>query len=318
MNILFHLHAYPTEVFAGAEMMAHRIAKFLVTKGHQVKVISGTATKEHSVFDTIDVYKFEQDNDSDFWRWSDLVVTHLGATHYCYNKQRVFRKKLIHLIHNSFEVQLTRARSKNNYMVYNSEFAKRVLNYPTDSTICIPPVDYREYERVNNDKAVFFTLVNLNENKGGQLLIDVAKKMPHIKFLGIEGGYYEQIKEEVKNLVYWKPQTDMKRVYSVSKCIMILSKYESWGQVAVESLASGVPTIVTKAVGVGEAVSYAGTYTEREVEGICEAINLMNVESYYKIKKEESLKRAKELDPIPYLERLNSFLLNINKRNYQN
>lgn len=99
---------------------------------------------------------------------------------------------------------------------------------------------------------------------------------------------------------------------------MILSKYESWGQVAVESLASGVPTIVTKAVGVGEAVSYAGTYTEREVEGICEAINLMNVESYYKIKKEESLKRAKELDPIPYLERLNSFLLNINKRNYQN
>lgn len=318
MNILFHLHAYPHEVFAGAEMMAHRIAKFLTTKGHQVKVISGTATKEHLVFDTIDVYKFEIDNDSDFWRWSDLVITHLGATHYCYNKQRQFRKKLIHLIHNSFEVHLTRIKPKNNYMVYNSEFAKRVLNYPTDSTICIPPVDYREYERVNNDKATFFTLVNLNENKGGQLLIDVAKKMPHIKFLGIEGGYYEQIKEEVKNLVYWKPQTDMKRVYSVSKCIMILSEYESWGQVAVESLASGVPTIVTKAVGVGEAVSYAGTYTERTVDGICEAINMINIESYYKTKKEESLKRAKELDPIPYLERLNSFLLNIQKRNYQN
>lgn len=318
MNILFHLHAYPTEVFAGAEMMAHRIAKFLVIKGHQVKVLSGTATKEHSIFDTINVYKFEQDNDYDFWRWSDLVITHLGATHYCYNKQRLFRKKLVHLIHNSFEVHLTRIKPKNNYMVYNSEFAKRVLNYPTDSTVCIPPVDYREFEKVNNEGSNYFTLVNLNENKGGQLLIDVAKKMPNVQFLGVEGGYYEQIKEPLKNIKYVKPTDNMKEVYKKSKCILILSKYESWGQVAIESLASGVPVIVTNAIGVSEAVDYAGTYTERTVEGICEAINKINNESYYKTKKAESFKRAKELDPIPYLENLNSFLLNIQKRNYQN
>lgn len=317
MNILFHLHAYPIEVFAGAEMMAHRIVKFLTTKGHDVKVLSGSAVNKESIFDGVTVNKFIQDADYEYWTWADLVVTHLGNTHYCYNMQKRFKKKLIHLIHNTHEVQLTRAKPKNNYMVYNSEYSARKLRYPTESTVCIPPVDYREFEKVSNEGSNYFTLVNLNENKGGQLLIDVAKKMPSVQFLGVEGGYYEQIKGEVKNIKYVKPTDNMKDVYKKSKCVLILSRYESWGQVAVESLSSGVPVIVSNAEGVSEAVGYAGTYAERTVDSICEAITKMNDEGYYLSKKEEARKRAKELDPIPYLENLNEFLLKINRRNYQ-
>lgn len=161
-------------------------------------------------------------------------------------------------------------------------------------------------------------MVNLNENKGGQLLIDVAKKMPNIQFMGVEGGYYEQIKEPLVNIKYVKQTSNMKEVYKKSKCILILSKYESWGLVAVESLSSGVPLIVASAEGVSEAVGYAGTYAERTVDSICEAINKVNNESYYKEQQVKSRKRSKELDPIPYLENLNSFLLKINTRNYQN
>lgn len=39
MKILFHLHAYPNEVLAGAETMAHKIAKYLLSQGHEIKVL---------------------------------------------------------------------------------------------------------------------------------------------------------------------------------------------------------------------------------------------------------------------------------------
>jgi glycosyltransferase involved in cell wall biosynthesis len=318
MKILFHLHAYPKEVFAGAEMMAHRIAKFLKSNGHDIKVLSGTAINDFQEFEGIEVIKFEHGKDKDYWIWSDLVVTHLGNTNYCYNMQTIYRKKLVHIIHNSFEVQLTRAKVKNNYIVYNSEFSRSVLRYPSEGIVCIPPVDYRSYAKVDNSKGKYFTLVNLNENKGGQLLIDVAKALPDIKFLGVEGGYYEQIKEEVPNLKYWKPQNDMKKVYEVSKCIMILSEYESWGQVATEAISSGVPVISTKAKGVKAALDYAATYCDRSVEGVVEAIKKLTDTKYYKEQKELTRQRAIELDPIPYLNTLNEFLLRIHKKHYLN
>lgn len=316
MNILFHLHAYPDDCLAGAEMMAHRIAKFLQTKGHKIRVLSGNAKQKRKFFENVDVFKFEHGKDSEHWIWSDLVITHLGNTNHCYNVQRYYRKKIVHLIHNSFEVMITRAKVTNNYLIYNSEYVKNVLKYPIESVVCIPPVDYREYEKVDNSNGKYFTLVNLNENKGGKLFIEIAQKMPHIQFLGIEGGYYEQNKVKLPNVTYWKPQHDMKKVYEQSKVVMMLSDYESWGQVAIESISSGVPVLSTKAEGLSRALDYAGTFIDRDIDSICEGIEKLQDKEYYTIQKTLARKRAEELDPIKYLENLNSFLLKIEQKTF--
>ncbi|MEM3127093.1 MAG: hypothetical protein QW331_03440, partial [Candidatus Woesearchaeota archaeon] len=39
-------------------------------------------------------------------------------------------------------------------------------------------------------------------NKGGDVLIKIAAKMPDVMFLGVEGGYDSQIKQDLKNIIY--------------------------------------------------------------------------------------------------------------------
>jgi len=319
MNILFHLHAYPNEVLAGAETMAHRIAKYLQSVGHSVKVYSQTAKEPRKFVDNIEVLRFESGtDDSENWKWADLVFTHLGATYYCLNKSRWYSKKLVHLIHNSFGDHLVSVRVKNNFLVYNSEYVKRVLKYEHPSCICIPPVDYREYQNVK-PKGNYITLVNLNENKGGQILIELAKRLPQYQFLGVTGGYYDQIKEKLPNLKYIEPQSNIKVAYEQSKIVIMPSEYESYGQVAIEAISCGIPVISSKAQGLVEALSYAGTPIDRtDLNAWCEAIiKLMSDNEYYKRKSLESLKRAKELDPLNYLNGLNDFLTQIYKISWQ-
>ena len=308
MNILFHLHAYPNTNLSGAEMMAHRIAKFLQSKGHNIKVINGSCNN-NSVFEGIEVIGFNLNkNDHDLWLWADVVVTHLVNTHYCLNQARKYNKKLIHLIHNSFRDHILKVRENANYLVYNSDYVRRILGYNHPYTICIPPVNYRDYE-VNN-KGSYITLVNLNENKGGRILIEIAKKLPEYKFLAIEGGYYDQIKDEsVKNIKYMPPQVDMKKIYNKTKLLLMPSEYESWGQVAIEAISSGVPVLSSEAQGLKEALGNATISIDRKnIDAWVKYIKVVMEDSaVYSKLQELSILRAKELDPLPYLERLNTF-----------
>jgi glycosyltransferase involved in cell wall biosynthesis len=312
MNILFHLHAYPNEVLAGAETMAHKIARYLVSEGHQVKVLSLTATKKKNYLDGVEVLSWKQgEDDRKEWTWSDLVITHLGNTYHCFNRARQFNKKLVHLVHNSYGDHILRCRVNANYIVYNSEYVKRILKYEQPNCVCIPPVDYRDYQNVKNS-GDYITLINLNENKGGQMLIELAKRLPQYKFLGVQGGYYEQIQDNsIKNIKYIEPQSDIKKVYEKSKIVLMPSQYESYGQVAIESISCGIPVINSTAKGLSEALNQEGIDINKIDLWVKEIELLMTDKDVYKKRSEQSKQRAKELDPKVYLSNLNKFLLNI-------
>ena len=312
MNILFHLHAYPNEVLAGAETMAHRIAKYLVSEGNQVKVLSRTATEKKSFLDGVEVLQWVKGSDDSFyWNWSDLVITHLVNTYYCFNRARYFNKKLVHIIHNSFDDHLLRVRLNANYLIYNSEYVKKRLGYKHPSCICIPPVDYRDYGNVRVT-GEYITLVNLNENKGGQVLIEIAKRLPQYKFLGVHGGYYDQIQDlSVENIKYIEPQTDIKKVYEKSKIVLMPSEYESYGQVAIEAISCGIPVINSKAEGLCKALNQEGI-DRNNIDAWCKEIDrLMTDKAYYATKSKQSKVMSKELDPKPYLKNVSEFLLSV-------
>lgn len=324
MNILFHIHAYPPDYLAGAETMAHRFAKYLVSKGHDVRVLH-PETKKDGIFDGVKVFKFEnKDNDwklpySEHWQWADVVFTHLVYTHYCLNKSRWHRKKVIHIIHNSFDDYLLRIRTKNQYVVYNSNFVKEKLGYKHKGVVVKPPVDYREYQNVKS-KGEYITLVNLNENKGGQQLIEIAKRLPQYKFLGVEGGYYDQIKDyTVRNIKYIGQQKDMKSIYASSKIVLVLSEYESYGQVAIEAISSGVPVIATPTIGLKESLGDNGVFIERDNTDawIDKIKELMQDRQKWKEQSDKGLQRAKELDPMINLEELNKFVEYVKKQGYE-
>jgi glycosyltransferase involved in cell wall biosynthesis len=315
MNILFNLHSYIPEQMSGAETMAHRMAKFLVSKGHSVVVRCPWPDKE------VDGVKVRTARNEDSFEDYDLVFTHLNATPDTFNRARAAGKKIIHIAHNSFNYQTVRVRVANNFLVYNSEWIKDALGYKQEGIVLNPPVDYRDYAKVKPAKSQgkYVTLINHNENKGGRILIEIAKRLPDVQFLAVEGGYYEQIKDEsLRNIKYTHQQADIRKALSETKILIVPSEYESWGQVAIEAAACGIPVIANDTPGLRSSLAEAGIFCERnDIDAWVKAIrNLQEPKTYEKWSK-AAKDRAIALDPLPQLEAFEQWLLKIHKLPYQ-
>lgn len=321
LNILFNLHSYVPEQMSGAEVMAHRMARFLSHAGHNVTVLTKWPDK---VYDGVKVKHFGVVNEPtqeviDLWKSADLVLTHLGQTGDSCNKCKAFGKPLVHLIHNTFEMILIRAKVANSYVVYNSQWAKDTLKYVQESIILNPPVDYREFAGVDRKKAEYVTLVNVNENKGGLILPEIAKKLPDTSFLGVDGGYEQQIRDmSVKNIRYVPQHPDIKEILAQTRILLMPSNYESWGLIAIEAAACGIPVIANPTPGLKASLGDAGIYVDRDdIDGWAKEITRLQDSKAYAEASAKSLQRAKELDPVPQLEEMERFLQWIHKQPYQ-
>lgn len=99
MKLLFNLHAAVPYQMAGAETMAHRMAKYLVGKGHEVTVLS---PNEDTVFEGVTVLNnAKSERVHKLWLEADLVFTHLDRTGHTENAAKYYKKKTVNIIHNS-------------------------------------------------------------------------------------------------------------------------------------------------------------------------------------------------------------------------
>lgn len=300
---------------AGAETMAHRMAKFLVGKGHDVTVL---APGDDIVFESVKIWNnAKSERIHKLWQESDLVFTHLDRTSHTENASKYYKKKVVHIIHNSHNDSFLRCLLPNQYLVYNSDWVKDKLRYLQDSIILNPPVDYRDYKRVDNKNAKYVTLINLNKNKGGQILIYLAKRMPDTQFLGVEGGYYNQIKGNEKNIKYVPQTKDIREYLQDTKILIVPSEYESWGQVAIEAASMGIPVIASDVEGLRSSLSDSGIFVKRNYLAEWEKqITRLQDKNVYKDQSDKVYNRALELDPLLQLEKFNDWLEVINKKPY--
>jgi glycosyltransferase involved in cell wall biosynthesis len=151
-----------------------------------------------------------------------------------------------------------------------------------------PPVECNKY--ITNTNKNYVTLINLNENKGGDILIEIAKRMPDVEFLGVEGGYYEQIIDKsVKNIIYIPHTSNMKEVYANTDILLMPSKIETWGRTASEAICSGIPVIANPTEGIKENLEEAGIYIERTKinEWVQTIRKLKSDKEYYKKQSEK-------------------------------
>jgi glycosyltransferase involved in cell wall biosynthesis len=203
--------------------------------------------------------------------------------------------------------------SRNLHLVHNSNWIQQLYSsYSYNSIVVYPPVSWKEY-RTNTSKK-YVTLINLNNNKGGGVFIEIAKQMPNIEFLGVKGGYDIQIIDErIPNIKYVPNTPKIKEIYEKSQIILMPSKEESWGRVAVEAMSSGIPVIAHPTPGLKEACSYAGLFADRN--NISEWVNLIyrlkTDAGFYKKQSDLAFKRAQELDPTPQLQNLSTWLQEI-------
>jgi glycosyltransferase involved in cell wall biosynthesis len=323
MNILFSIHLYPPAHLCGAEMMAHRMIKHLQSKGHHVRVLLHQANHYKITttytYDGVDVFPPNANVIENLFRWSHCVFTHLDYTRWTIGAAGLYKKPVFHLIHNTHKYPEIENANSSQHIVYNSLWAKQKLGYKWSNFILTPPTDYRDFELgVDSADNEYITLINLNENKGGEIFYQIAKAMPHKKFLGVKGSYDEQIIKDLPNITYIDKTTNILSVYQKTRILLMPSKYESWGITATEAMCCGIPVISTEAEGLKENCAKAGIFIKdrNDIESWVKEINKLDDAKAYAAASKKAKGRGREHDPRKALDEFEQWLREeVNKYN---
>lgn len=259
MRILWHIHAYPPLHNCGAEWMAHEINKFLIQKGHTVEVMLGNRANDTSYeFEGVKVYP-KHWNWGDRLNWCNVVISHLD---YAPDTVKMSRwRPMLFIAHNTFDYPTIRA-NRQVHVVYNSEAALSICRYSNPSIVLPPPIMSERFKDVKgcNDGAI--TLINLNENKGGNIFYKIAEALPEKKFIGVVGSYDTQVIKYLPNVEIVPNTPNIEDVYKRTSILLMPSKYESWGRTATEAAFCGIPVICTDTFGLRENMGSTGIYVK--------------------------------------------------------
>jgi len=319
MKLLNSIHMYPPQHVCGAEFMAHWINKDIKGNGGDVRVLLHQAMHykidSMYVYDGIDVFPPDPAVIEKLFFWSDAAMTHLDYTKWSVCMSAVMRKPLFHLIHNTHKYPEIEMADRPQYIIYNSEWARSELGYHHPGIVVHPPCDWRAYDTdIDPQFNEAITLINLDQNKGGHILREIATRLPHRKFIGVIGSYSEpgnigQHTNQPPNVTVLPKTNDIKSVYRQTRILVMPSKYESWGRTATEAMCSGIPVISSGTPGLRENCGKAGIYVDREDVGAwCDAIErLFKPKAYEKASKAARI-RSRELDPTAELVHLRQFM----------
>ncbi len=109
--------------------------------------------------------------------------------------------------------------------------------------------DFSVFSPPQRSTGEYITLINANIMKGLEVFVNLAKRMPERKFLGVK-PYYNVVKvpTDVPNIKWIDIQDDVKDILRDTRVLLVPSAYESWGRVAFEAMYNGIPVLYTKPV----------------------------------------------------------------------
>lgn len=321
MRVLAMLHAYPPAHNAGAEWAAHSLLRELAARGHGVDVLLSnpqSADVEYDI-DGVTVHPYRDKTDPSRWMRHDgraqVIVTHLENTARASVLGELHRIPVVHLLHNTYEKSKAwLVKGSPSLVVYNTEWMKadaeawwRVhrgeRRMPWGITVH-PPVAVDDYRATPGDH---ITLINLTEEKGAHVFYALAERMPCRKFLGVIGGYGQQIvRDDLPNLtiVPHTPGDRMaKDVYARTRVLLAPSSYESYGRVAVEAMCSGIPVVAHPTPGLMESLGDAGIFADRgDLDAWEAAVKRLFSPRVYPQASKAAVARAASLDPAAELD----------------
>jgi len=304
------LHAYVPFWNAGSEVCCHTVNKLLVANDHEVWV--GVPGYPSKIYEGVHMFDL---NDRALLH-SLMLNTDVISTH-SYREQGIKLSKqygiaFMDWFHGGTYTAKARTSGALNdnpmyWAVFNSQSLLKSFSEINESKYHIlrPPVNWHDYEVTEEYKPIYVTLSNLNENKGGQILIDIAKAAPEIKFLGVRGSYWKQIEDPtVKNIRYMNNTPRIKDVYAITKILIMPSKDETWGRTVVEAMSSGIPVIVSPTPGLRECCEDSALFVERtDIDEWVRLIRrLVNDKAFYDEYSERGKIRARQLEPTHDLE----------------
>ena len=295
IKILSLVHAYVGHGRnAGGETTLHDIFRDFVARGAQVDVIldEPTSFTEVTVIDGVTVHPYHDWDSGKFnvmARDTDIIMTHLDCSERATYVAQYCGKPMVHLVHNTFWQTQGYLSAGCDLAIYNSDWVANfheqrdksglalvantqnveqisvALTVPKvtqwDSIVVHPPIDFDRYVTTPGDH---ITLVNLFPNKGAAIFYEMAKRFPKLPFMAVRGGYdkKEYMIPDVlpPNVRIVQNCNDFNDVLSRTRTLLMPSVYESFGRVALEAAASGIPTIASDTPGLREALGETGIY----------------------------------------------------------
>jgi glycosyltransferase involved in cell wall biosynthesis len=279
-TIVAYVHAYVPEHNAGAETTLHDILKSLVLEGWEAKVVvkaqklnpySNTAPElPEYVIDGVHVIpSTSKGTIVNYIAGADVTISHLECSERTHLLSKAYKVPSIHLVHNTHPLTVQWSASAD-ALIFNTEWIRNdeaFKSWTGPAMVLNPPVNPSEYVTARgksvSDRPKAVTLVNLWEDKGARVFYELARRFPNVPFLGVKGGYGEQVIEDLPNVTVMEHTPDVKSFYGQTKVLLMPSKYESFGRVGVEGMASGIPTIAHPTPGLQESLGEAGTFVDR-------------------------------------------------------
>ena len=281
MKILADVDKWIPEWNTGATKMMDAILTWLEDQGHVCHV-----TTSHN---------------TEIYREYDWILTHLNHGMRVSTEAKKQKVKVGQIIHfDQYSDKDFYKASTSDLLIYNSNWMSRARwRGDVPSKIIVPPV-WREDYIVPDGEKKYITLVNMNDNKGGNILLHLAKMFPKLDFLAVEGAYGDQVRINLPNVLTLPHQLDMKKVYSRTKILLMLSEKETWGRVAIEAMCSGIPVISSLSTGLIEACGSAAIFLNRnsvrQIGQACE--KLLSSPAVYRQWSQKGLERSKELETL--------------------
>lgn len=268
LRLLAVTPGFPPWKNAGSEISLKLMLAHFAQRGHQVRVLvgSGACPGFQGGLEVMpqpgipDVFRH--------YRWCDVVVTQLESFSQARKVSLLCGRPLVQLLRMGGPATVQR-RAGPDLLVFNSdwlwaEWRDRMERAATPSLV-VHPMICVDHCRVRCPGDAI-TMINLNEHKGARTFFELARRMPDRRFLGVEGGWGDQLPPPsgVCNVQIIPSTSDMHQVYSRTRILLVPSRHESFGRVALEAAASGIPTIAHPSAGVLEALDDAGLYADRE------------------------------------------------------
>lgn len=135
--------------------------------------------------------------------------------------------------------------------IMEANYRKHITPWPSQiiRTETIRPIMHRNQIEITEPfQGDCITLINANENKGVRQFIELARRMPNRKFLGVR-PYYGDMRTALPlgGNIEWIPfSDDVRTILRRTRILLVPSFYESFGRVAVEAMINGIPVLYSK------------------------------------------------------------------------
>lgn len=134
--------------------------------------------------------------------------------------------------------------------IMEANYRKNIVPWPPQikQTSAIRPLLHRDKIVISEPfQGDCITLVNANQNKGVHVFLELARRMPARKFLGVIPYYGELRLPPSPSNVEWVPfNDDIRTILKRTRILLVPSYYESFGRIAVEAMVNGIPVLYSK------------------------------------------------------------------------